>query len=408
MTEIAQGVLVTHSRRDTTASTVLTDNGRAVLIDPAWDPDELDDLAQFITNSALGVVAGFATHAHHDHLLWHPEFGEVPRWASAAAARTARVHRGQLVNSLGPDWPEPLAAFVGLVEPLAQQNIPWPGPTAEIIVHDGHSTGHAAVWLEGSRVLLAGDMLSDIELPLAEETGLEAYDRALVALAPYVRRARILVPGHGHPTDSPIGRWVADRRYLDAVLAGRPVEDARLATPAWSPPTRRTSPCAEAEPRSADLEDRFHFDRRAQRQLRYAYRRPGVPARVAEDLDEQVGRQLSIPPWLRGEPRRRVDETDDLHKADDVVEADRSVCGGQYVERRLTRIGLRVLRALPRPDLAGSRQLAVHERELARGVEQRSRLHRRQIGTRRSGDRRELDAQLLQAFEHAHARSRFR
>jgi glyoxylase-like metal-dependent hydrolase (beta-lactamase superfamily II) len=231
MTEIATGVLVTHSRRDTTASTVLADNGRAVLIDPAWDPDELDDLAQLITSSTLGVVAGFATHAHHDHLLWHRDFGDVPRWASPAATRTARAHRAELVNSLGPDWPERLAALVGLVEPLAQQQIPWPGPTAEIIVHDGHAPGHAAVWLESSRVLLAGDMLSDIELPLADETGLEAYDLALDALAPYVRRARSLVPGHGHPTDSPMTRWAADRRYLDAVLAGRPVEDPRLATP---------------------------------------------------------------------------------------------------------------------------------------------------------------------------------
>ncbi len=231
MTEIAPGVLVTHSRRDTTASTVLTDNGRAVLIDPAWDPDELDDLAQLITSSALRVVAGFATHAHHDHVLWHPDFGDVPRWASPAATRTARAHRGELVNALGPDWPQRLAALVGLVEPLAQQDIPWPGQTAEIILHDGHSPGHAAVWLESSRVLLAGDMLSDIELPLADETGLEAYDLALGSLAQYVRRARILVPGHGHPTDSPMRRWVADRRYLDAILAGRPVEDARLASP---------------------------------------------------------------------------------------------------------------------------------------------------------------------------------
>ena len=231
MTEIAPGVLVTHSRRDITASTVLTDRGRAVLIDPSWDPDELDDLAQFITTSALDVVAGFATHAHHDHLLWHAGFGDVPRWASPAAAWTARMHRVQLVESLGPDWPKRLAPLVGLVEPFAEQHIPWAGPTAEIIVHDGHSTGHAAVWLSGSKVLLAGDMLSDVELPLADETGLQAYDLALDALAPYVRRARVLVPGHGHPTDSPIERWDADRRYLDAVLAGRPVDDARLTAP---------------------------------------------------------------------------------------------------------------------------------------------------------------------------------
>jgi len=37
------------------------------------------------------------------------------------------------------------------------------------------------------------------------------------------------VPGHGTPTYCPIERLDADRRYLDAVLAGRPVDDPRLA-----------------------------------------------------------------------------------------------------------------------------------------------------------------------------------
>ncbi len=229
--QVAPGVLVTHSRRDRTASTILTSGTQAVLIDPAWEPDELDALAAFIGGSALTVVAGFATHAHHDHLLWHPGFGDVPRWASPSAVQTAREHRADLLEFLGPDWPPRLSPFVGVVEPLAQQYIPWSGPPAELVVHDGHSTGHTAVWLSGSRTLLAGDMLSDVELPLATETGLDAYEEALETLRPYVRTAGLLIPGHGRPTDTPTARWDADRRYLDAIRAGRAVTDERLAAP---------------------------------------------------------------------------------------------------------------------------------------------------------------------------------
>ena len=37
----------------------------------------------------------------------------------------------------------------------------------------------------------------------------------------------MLVPGHGHPTDRPMERLDADRRYLDDVLAGREADDWR-------------------------------------------------------------------------------------------------------------------------------------------------------------------------------------
>ena len=77
-------------------------------------------------------------------------------------------------------------------------------------------------------VLLAGDMLSDIELPLPfSPDDLPAYLDALDRLAPVVQRARVLVPGHGHPTDQPIARLDADRHYLAAVLAGRDPDDRR-------------------------------------------------------------------------------------------------------------------------------------------------------------------------------------
>ncbi len=229
--QVAPGVLVTHSRRDKTASTILVSGSQVVLVDPAWEPDELDALAEFVTGSGLTVVAGFATHAHQDHVLWHPDFGAVPRWASTRAAETAREHRAELLELLGPEWPERLAPLVGLVEPLVAEHIPWPGATAQLVVHDGHSTGHAAVWLADSGVLLAGDMLSDVELPLATETGFAAYDLGLQTLLPFVAKAAMLVPGHGKPTDDAMARWVADRHYLDDIRAGRDVTDERLATP---------------------------------------------------------------------------------------------------------------------------------------------------------------------------------
>jgi glyoxylase-like metal-dependent hydrolase (beta-lactamase superfamily II) len=107
-------------------------------------------------------------------------------------------------------------------------------PDVEVVEHAAHAPGHAALWLPGPRVLLAGDLLSDVEVPLPfdEVTGggdLAGYRAGLETLASYVARAAVLVPGHGVPTRSPGRRLDADLRYLDAVEAGRTPDDPRLA-----------------------------------------------------------------------------------------------------------------------------------------------------------------------------------
>ncbi len=140
-------------------------------------------------------------------------------------------HRAELVAALGPAWPAELAALVGTVSPCGDE-LPVAGLGAEVVEHDAHAPGHAAIWLPDSRVLLAGDMLSDLELPLPfDPDDLAAYLAGLEVLAPYVAAARALVPGHGNPTDRPAERLDADRRYLDTLLAGVDAPDPRRGHP---------------------------------------------------------------------------------------------------------------------------------------------------------------------------------
>jgi glyoxylase-like metal-dependent hydrolase (beta-lactamase superfamily II) len=230
--EVADGVLVATSRRYATTSTVVVSGDQAVLVDPAWDPDELAGLADAVQALGLTVGAGLATHAHYDHLLWHPRFGEVPRWTSRQTVRLATEHRDELLAALGPDWPAELAEVFGRVsvaepDPFANSDDP-----IVLVVHDGHAPGHSALWLPARAVLLAGDMLSDLELPLPHDPDdLAAYLFGLEVLAPYVARASVLVPGHGTPTDRPADRLDADRRYLDALIAGVDPADERCSIP---------------------------------------------------------------------------------------------------------------------------------------------------------------------------------
>jgi len=229
LVEVADGVLVATSRRYATTSTVVVSDNRAVLIDPAWDSDELDALADALDARGLTVTAGLSTHAHHDHLLWHPRFGDGPRWGSPRTVALAKEYRQQLLANLGPDWPADLAAVFGRVQVAQPEPVTIGDDPIVLVVHDGHAPGHTALWLPERGVLVAGDMLSDLELPLPHDPDdLTSYLHGLEILAPYVGRARVLIPGHGTPTADPTQRLDADRHYLDALVAGGdPADDRR-------------------------------------------------------------------------------------------------------------------------------------------------------------------------------------
>jgi glyoxylase-like metal-dependent hydrolase (beta-lactamase superfamily II) len=245
-------VVVFASRREHTTSTVVIGADRDVLlVDPAWEPDELAAIAGYLDERGLRVVAGFSSHAHHDHLLWHPGFGTAPRWASAATAAAAKVNRKALRAELGPDWPRALTKLVGRVKaiPAAPGGFrPLAAEPVEVIIHNAHAVGHSALWLPQRGVLLAGDMLSDVEPPLPSYSDdvpsvgeLSAYLDGLEQLAPYVARADVLVPGHGRPTDRPMQRLDADRRYLDELITGVRITSGRGVRES-TPPTAASTP----------------------------------------------------------------------------------------------------------------------------------------------------------------------
>lgn len=232
--EVARDVFVLTSELYTTTSTMIRSAENLFLVDPAWTVTELESIVDWIAAEGAHVTGAFATHAHHDHMLWHPGFGDAPRWTTPRSIRMLGEWRSELDAQLAadfpPEWPNP---FDGL-QSLPGATIPDPfgdGGAHETLVaveHDGHAPGHAALWLEERGVLLAGDMLSDVELPLPfNPDDLPAYLEALDRLAPVVSAAKVLVPGHGHPTEAPMARLDADRRYLDDVLAGRDAADPR-------------------------------------------------------------------------------------------------------------------------------------------------------------------------------------
>ena len=168
-------------------------------------------------------------------MLWSRDLGDVLRYAAPAAVSIAEAERDGMVSEAGKSAPGHDEDLFGRLVALPgnQERIPWDGPATQVIIHNGHAPGHAAVFLPDTGVLVAGDMLSDIEIPILDIVGddpLGDYRTGLQRLAA-VSGVRWLVPGHGHVGDATQfrRRMDADARYLDLLAAGRPFEDPRAA-----------------------------------------------------------------------------------------------------------------------------------------------------------------------------------
>ena len=95
LNQVADGVWVRQSEWVWTNSIAVRGEDGLILIDPGIDGSELNQLADDVDRLGIPVVAGFSTHPHWDHLLWHARFGDVPRYATAAGAHVAGETREQ-------------------------------------------------------------------------------------------------------------------------------------------------------------------------------------------------------------------------------------------------------------------------------------------------------------------------
>ncbi len=226
--QVADGVWVRQSEWVWSNTTVIRADDGLLLVDPGITGAELNDLADDLDQLGLPVVAGFCTHPHFDHLLWHPRFGDVPRYATAPAAELATEARERAQAMAAETAPDIPLDLVALVTPLPAGH-PLPG---ELIEHDAHAVGHAALLLADRGVLLVGDMLSDVLIPLLDprRSGQEdAYPAALDRLEAATKDVDVLIPGHGSVAEGKeiAARFATDRAYLEALRRGEEPADER-------------------------------------------------------------------------------------------------------------------------------------------------------------------------------------
>ena len=222
-------VIVVVSRAYLTAAVLVRHEGEAFCIDSPVFPDELEILPAIASQAGFTVVGLLTTHADWDHLLGRYSFPEVPLGAaeSSAARLVNEPGRAQLkLREFDEEFYVQRPAPLSLPGP---QRLDVPGyidvGSASIELHpaDGHTADGMAVWVPWARVLVAGDYLSPVEIPMISEGGsVSAYLATLRRLEPLVEQADWVVPGHGGPIDGTRALAILreDRAYLEALPDG--------------------------------------------------------------------------------------------------------------------------------------------------------------------------------------------
>jgi glyoxylase-like metal-dependent hydrolase (beta-lactamase superfamily II) len=245
LTQVAEGVLIHKSEFVQTNTVVVHSRAGVLVIDPGVHSAELACLADDLRRMGRPVVAGFSTHPHWDHLLWDPRLGVAPRYGTARGAAAARDQLSagvaHIARAAGIPEQVPLD-LLGLITglPTGTAQIPWDGPQVRIIEHEAHAPGHAALLIEDRGVLIAGDMLSDVSIPLLDFNNdtadpIEDYLAALRLLEGVAPDVDCFVPGHGSigGADRIHARIDQDRRYVHALRDAQVLDDPRLGPSAY-------------------------------------------------------------------------------------------------------------------------------------------------------------------------------
>jgi glyoxylase-like metal-dependent hydrolase (beta-lactamase superfamily II) len=226
------GVIVARSVKWQTTCTLLHRGDETFIVDSVVFPDELDALPGVLGQAGWGLSGLLATHGDWDHLLARLAFPEAPLGVAETTAARLRAEPGVAQRRLRETDEDD---YVARERPLTLGNVqalPVPGKLdlgedaeLELIPADGHTADGMAVWAPFARVLIAGDYVSPVEIPMISEGGsVNAYVATLLRLAPYVEQADYVVPGHGAPIDGARALAILreDVKYLESLSAETP------------------------------------------------------------------------------------------------------------------------------------------------------------------------------------------
>lgn len=213
-------VLVLISAVWQTTCTAMRQGSEGFVIDSPVYPDELEAVGGLLEQAGFPVSGLLATHGDWDHLLGRLAFPDAALGVGEATYERLRRQPGQPQRELRAFDGE---HYVRRSRPLALgslQRLPVPGRlslgeggAAELELHRtaGHTDDGIAILVPWARLLIAGDYLSPVEIPMLGAGGsVDEYLATLERLAVMLSEVDTVIPGHGEPIGAAAARSVLD------------------------------------------------------------------------------------------------------------------------------------------------------------------------------------------------------
>lgn len=222
-----------------TNATVVHTDDLVLLVDPGWLPGEIDEIRHCVGSRRGKPVFLAFTHSDYDHILGYRAFPGARAIASRALAEHPDPER---IIAQIRDFDE--GYYIVRDYPLEYPRIDHPvgddgetlrvgGTTLRFDPAPGHTADGLFIRVEPGGLFIAGDYLSDLEIPFVDHSSL-AYERTLQKAGRFIGEDRIqlLIPGHGAVTADPAEmarRLDSSRQYLrrlrEAVLRDDPAPE---------------------------------------------------------------------------------------------------------------------------------------------------------------------------------------
>jgi glyoxylase-like metal-dependent hydrolase (beta-lactamase superfamily II) len=241
---LGSDAIVFVSRIWQTTCTAVRAGDEGFVIDSPVFPDELEALPTVLEQAGFPVSGLLATHADWDHLLGRLAFPGASLGCAESTAARLRSDLGSAQRALRQFDEENYVDGRTPLSLAAYQSLPTPGrlglgPDRELEIHpaEGHTADGAAFLLPWLGVLVCGDYLSPVEIPMISPGGsLAAYLHTLERLRELVGWVQTVVPGHGAPLarDRALELLEQDAAYLKALVrdgARAPLPEGRRTAP---------------------------------------------------------------------------------------------------------------------------------------------------------------------------------
>ena len=235
-----EDVLVGRSAYWQTSCTVVHRGDETFVVDSPPLPEELEALGGVLEHVGWSCSGLLATHADWDHLLGRLAFPRLALGCCETSAARLTAEPGAAARELRSfdeqnyvERPAPLS--LGQIQALPVPGVLEIGDQElELYPADGHTADGMAIFVPWAEVLICGDYLSPVEIPMISEGGSRsAYRATLERLRELVERSEHVVPGHGSVLDRTRALAILgeDLKYLETLelpLARRDSEQQKI------------------------------------------------------------------------------------------------------------------------------------------------------------------------------------